>query len=191
MVQAAFSCHCGKVRGTLETNHGKDGNHVRCFCQSCRAGQLYCGGDDPETSGVALFQSTPDRLTFERGQDLLAVFSFGPRNILRWQAACCKAPLFTTLRTPKFALAALMIDRLEEPHIIGPERSRAFVPDGKGTHHEGKFALFGGTLWRALKARISGKWKATPFFDLSTGHPVAPVKLVSREERKALSAPLS
>jgi hypothetical protein len=34
------------------------------------------------------------------------------------------------------------------------------------------------------KARLSGRWRDTPFFDASTLEPVVPAEILSREERR-------
>ncbi len=57
---------------------------------------IHTGDPDPGDQGVTLFQTTPDKISFQQGQDRLAVFSCGLKNILRWQASCCNAALFTT-----------------------------------------------------------------------------------------------
>ena len=139
--------------------------------------------------GVPLFQSTPDKVSFESGAENLAAFSFGPTNVLRWQASCCGAGIFITLRKPKIAMATLLTERLTDTAPLGPEKSRAFIPVAGGkTKHEGTWALVVGAITRALAARISGRWKDTPFFDVESGTPVVPVTLVSHAERKAILA---
>ena len=187
MSDLPFSCRCGQVKGTLHDASPGSGNHVRCFCSSCRAAMIHTGDPDPGDQGVTLFQTTPDKISFQQGQDGLAVFSFGPQNILRWQASCCDAALFTTLRTPKVPLAALITNRLANTTAIGPVKSQAFVPQPDGTSkHQNKIALFGGVLWRSLIARLTGRWKATPFFDTATLRPVAPVTVLDQKTRADL-----
>jgi hypothetical protein len=182
-----FSCRCGQVKGTLHEAASNVGTHVRCFCSSCRAAMIYTGDPDPGDQGVTLFQTTPDKISFQQGQDQLAVFSFGPKNILRWRAACCNAALFTTLRSPKIPLAALITRRLADATAIGPVKSQAFVPQPDGTsQHQGKLALFGGVLWRGLIARLTGRWRNTPFFDIKTRTPTAPVTVLTKETRTNL-----
>lgn len=189
MMDVAFSCSCGEISGTVHKVAPNKGNHVRCFCASCRAGAVYCGAADPGDKGVTLFQTTPDKVTFDRGHDKLAVFSFGPRNLLRWRAGCCGDALFTSLRNPKFALLAIMTNRLQNTTAIGPVKSQAFVPTANGKHrHDGALAIFGGTGWRALKAFVTGRWKQTPLFDAETLEPVAKPVVVSKSDRKALLA---
>lgn len=85
---------------------------MRCYCSSCRAAALYTSGVDPEKSGVTLFQTTPDKISFQQGHSKLAVFSFTPRKLLRYRASCCGVQMFTMLPTPKFALAGIMTNLL-------------------------------------------------------------------------------
>lgn len=179
--QVPFSCRCGKIQGTLSDIGW--GNHARCFCQSCRAADIHTGDADPGGEGITVYQTTPDKISFQSGQDQLAVFSFGPKNLLRWQASCCGALLFNTLRNPKVSFAALRTNRIDDPTPLGPVASRGFIPadDGK-QRHEGILPLVLGMLWRALIGRITGRWKQTPFFDTETLKPVAEVKALPKGE---------
>ncbi|MGC1506512.1 MAG: DUF6151 family protein [Sulfitobacter sp.] len=181
MANVPFTCRCGKVQGTLH-NVGS-GNHARCFCQSCRAADIFTGETDPGADGVTLYQTTPDNITFDSGQDQLAVFSFGPKNLLRWQASCCGALMFNTLRAPKVPFAALRADRASNTADFGPVASRGFIPVEGGKHrHEGVGPLVFGMLWRAFIGRITGRWKQTPFFDIDTLQPVAEVQVLPKGE---------
>ncbi len=144
---------------------------------------IHTGDPDPGDQGVTLFQTTPDKISFQQGQDRLAVFSFGPKNILRWQASCCNAALFTTLRSPKIPLAALITQRMADATAIGPVKAQAFVLEPDSTRqHQGRMALFGGVLRRGLIARLTGRWKNTPFFDIKTRMPTAPVAVLPQEK---------
>ncbi|MCX7559182.1 DUF6151 family protein [Sulfitobacter sp. F26204] len=182
MADVPFTCRCGGVKGTLH-NVGW-GNHARCFCQSCRAADIHTGDPDPGDGGITVFQTTPDKITFETGQNKLVCFSFGPKNLLRWQAECCGALLFNTLRTPHVPFAALRTSRIPEPDRLGPVRSRGFIPDKNGRHrHEGMRHLVLGMIGRSLFARLTGRWKQTPFFDLGTSRPVAEVRVLPEGAR--------
>lgn len=160
---------------------------MRCYCSSCRAAACFTTGIDPEERGVTLFQTTPDKISFQQGHSKLAVFSFTPRKLLRYRASCCGVQMFTMLPTPKFALAGIMTNLLKDTSAIGPVASEAFIPRPDGsTKHSSVLKLFGGTIWRALVARVTGRWKQTPFFDIATGKPVAEVYVPSAEERAKL-----
>lgn len=181
MVDVPFTCRCGKLQGTLRDVGW--GNHARCFCQSCRAADIHTGAPDPGDDGITIYQTTPDKIRFQSGQDQLTVFSFGPKNLLRWQASCCGALMFNTLRAPKMPFAALRTDRINDPAMLGPVASRGFIPVDGGKHrHEGIGALVAGMLWRAFIGRITGRWKQTPFFDTDTLQPVAEVQVLPKGE---------
>lgn len=187
MTDVPFSCSCGEIKGTLHHVTPRNGNHVRCYCAACRAAVLYTTGEDVGTNGVDLYQTTPDKISFQQGRSNLGVFSFSPKKLLRFRAMCCGVQMFTMLPTPKFALAGVMTNLLEDKTAIGLVAMEAFVPQPDGsTKHSSTLRLYGGTMWRALVARISGRWKQTSFFDITTGKPVAEVYLLPKEERANL-----
>ncbi len=187
MTNVPFTCRCGSVKGTLhDVGYG---THARCFCQSCRAADIHTGAADPGKDGVTVYQTTPDRISFEVGQDQLAAFSFGPKNLLRWQAKCCGTLLFNTLRSPKVSFAALRANRITDTTPLGPIRARGFIPAANGKHrHEGIGPLVAGMLGRALLGRVTGRWKQTPFFDIATQQPVADVEVLPFGERDRILA---
>jgi hypothetical protein len=187
MADVPFSCECGDVKGTLHGASPSKGNHVRCYCNACRAAVLYTTGKDVGSNGVELFQTTPDKISFQKGQENLSAFSFNPTKLLRFRASCCGVPMFTMLPTPKFALAGMMTDLLDDKAAIGPVASEAFIPQSDGSaKHSSKLRLYGGTIWRALVARVTGRWKQTPFFDVATGKPVTEIYVPTAEERANL-----
>ncbi|WP_299415106.1 DUF6151 family protein [uncultured Sulfitobacter sp.] len=187
MTDVPFSCKCGEIKGTLHGASPTTGNHVRCYCAACRAAVLYTTGHDPEDRGVELYQTTPDKISFQHGRGNLAVFSFNPEKLLRYRASCCGVPMFTMLPTPKFAMAGMMTNLLADTSAIGPVAMEAFVPQPDGTSkHTSVVRLYGGTMWRALIARITGRWKQTSFFDITTCKPVSEVYVPTAQEREKL-----
>ena len=188
MAEVTFSCACGQLNGTLSGAEPSGGNHCRCLCDSCRAGAVYCNTPALAEGGLALFLTTPDRIRITSGQDQLGPFAFGPKNIIRWQAKCCGVQLFSTPANPKTPMTSISTARLSDPNVIGPVRSRAFVPQPNGkTKHE-NIPAFVGTVARVLLARFTGRWKKTPFFDTVTLEPSAPVTLISKEDKRDLLA---
>lgn len=186
MSGGGFACSCGALAGEIDPLSPSAGTHVECFCDSCRATNVYLGQPDPRPGGVDLFQITPDMIRITKGGENLAALQLTPKGPLRWYAACCNAPLFNTLRTANLPFATLMVERLEDPARVGPVRVQSFVrgKDGKQTH-KGAALMVWRLLTRMGAARLSGRWKETPFFDIGTGKPVAEPKLLSREERAA------
>lgn len=187
MTDVPFSCPCGEIKGTLHDASPQNGNHVRCYCNDCRAAILYTTGKDVGAQGVELYQTTPDKISFQQGRGNLGVFSFSPKKMLRFRAACCGVQMFTMLPTPKFALAGVMTNLLSDKTAIGPVAMEAFIPQPDGSSkHSSALRLYGGTMWRALVARITGRWKQTSFFDIKTGKPVAAVYVPTEAERANL-----
>ncbi len=187
MAEVPFSCPCGKVAGTLADVSPRSGTHAVCYCASCRAGEIYSGGADPAPEPVDIYQTSPYLLTLAKGRDHLAVFSFGPKNLLRWKASCCGTAMFNTPRNPKMSFVGVRTSVIAQTAPLGPVVGKAFVPvPGKKPRHENLRAMLFDALARILGNRVSGRWKSNPLFDTDTGAPIHPVHVVSPQERAAL-----
>lgn len=187
MSTAAFSCNCGNIKGEVAHIPAK-GNHLLCYCESCRAGANYCGAGQDAGTPVDLYLTQPEHVTISDGLDRLAPFNFSPKGVIRWKAACCGVQMFSSQANPKIAFMSITTKLFETPDIVGPVMTKAFVPksDGK-TGHEGKGALAMLVL-RSLIARVTGRWRQSPLHNIESEGPIAPVTLVSREEKTALLA---
>tara|TARA_R110002094_G_scaffold817_2_gene4581 strand:- start:1069 stop:1656 length:588 start_codon:yes stop_codon:yes gene_type:complete len=182
-----FSCTCGMLKGTLRGASPRSGTHAECFCTDCRAAEIHLGQPDPAPNPVGIFQTTPDKIHIDAGNDQLAVFSFGDKNLLRWYASCCGAPLFNTMRSPKFAFVGVRTNRLDDTAPLGPIVGRGFVPViGGKPKHEGLPHLIWGMVSRVTGARLSGRWKQTPFFDTQTLTPTRDVQVLPKGTRASL-----
>jgi len=181
-----FSCRCGQIKGTLRGAAPSTGTHLECFCADCRAAEVYVG--QPDTPSVTLFQTSADRFDIEQGQDQLAVFSFGEKNLLRWHASCCGSIMFNTLRNPKMGFASIRVPLLADQDAIGPVITKAFIKtaSGKSKHH-GMARFVYGILLRMAAVRLSGSWKQTPFFNMATLTPVREVQVVAKEDRARIT----
>lgn len=187
-VDIPFACDCNTLRGTLVGVSPSNGSRVECFCADCRAAELYAGQPDPSPGAVQLYQTVPFRVRFDAGAEQLAPFSLSPKGPLRWQARCCGATMFLTARSPKLCFTSFRTDRLHDDTPLGPVIGQAFVPKANGKRgHTGLARFLWGFATRALGARLTGKWKNTPFFK-SDGTPVADVHVISKAERDALMA---
>lgn len=181
----AFSCKCGQITGTV-ANVPEGGNHLVCHCPSCRAGALHCGATLEPDEPVDLYLTPPHNVTLSTGADQLAPFAFSPRGILRWKAACCGVQMFSSQADPKVAFMSVRADRFADPQNLGPVATRAFVPKPNGkAGHKGKRAL-AALIFKAVSARLTGKWRLTPLYNAATRKPVAEVTLISKEEKAAL-----
>lgn len=181
-----FSCTCGQIQGHLPARPTHIGTHLACHCSDCRAAELYLNQPDPEPKPVGLFQTTPDAITLTQGAQNLALFRLSPRGPFRWYATCCKVPMFNTLAKPTLAFAALPVARLADPTSVGPVLAQVNMkqPDGKMTH-KGMGRVAWAIAKRMLAARLSGRWRNTPFFD-EHGAPVAQPTILSKDERAQL-----
>jgi hypothetical protein len=130
---------------------------------------------------VGIWQTTPDRITIEAGAEKLRLTRLSPRGLNRWVAGCCGTPVFNTLKGPALPFAGVLVDRLEDAAPLGPVIAHGFVQgaDGK-TRHAGGLTVGVRVVKRALRARLSGAWRQTPFFDLTTGEPVVEVEILPR-----------
>ncbi|KIC34509.1 DUF6151 family protein [Leisingera sp. ANG-S5] len=183
----AFSCNCGALRGEVAAQGIKTGTRVVCYCADCRANELYHGQPDPAPDPVDLFQLAPDTITITQGADHLKALRLGPRGPLRWFASCCGTPFANTLAKPGLPFAGMRSDLFQDKSALGKIRARAFIPaPGKQARTKGGGAMAWGILSRMITARLSGRWKETPFFDAETGKPVAEPQLISKTERAKL-----
>lgn len=189
-VSLAFSCACGEMTGELTPQALRAGTHVECFCADCRAAHLYLGQSDPRPGGIRLFQTTPNQIGFRSGASSLRLFRLGPNGLFRWYAGCCNVPFGNTLTRPGLPFLALMVDRLQDDEALGPVRVRSFVPvaPGKPARHDGAFLMVSRLAVQMARARLSGHWRKTPFFDVETGRPIADPVVLDPAARAALKA---
>jgi len=184
MTDLAFQCRCGALKGSVMGASPSVGTHAECFCASCRAAELYSGAPDPAPGPVGIFQTTPHRIELTSGQEHLAVFSFGEKNLLRWQASCCGSTLFNTPRNPKLSFVGIRTNLFADPTAIGPVVAQAFIAAAQGkTKHKGLLKVVGGALKRIAISRVTGRWKETPFFDPSTLEPTRAVTVLPKGTR--------
>lgn len=188
MADLPLSCECGQITGVLRDASPATGTHAQCYCSSCRAGEVYAGAPDPAPDPVQIFQTSPYLLDITGGAEHIRAFSFGPRNLLRWQAACCGCALFNTPRNPKMSFVGIRTNRLGATDALGPITGSAFMrlPNGK-TKHKGLRNLLVNAVVRIAKNRFSGRWQQNPLFD-GNGKAKSEITVISWAARKALLA---
>lgn len=181
-----FSCNCGELAGHITPEAQKSGLRLLCHCPDCRAAELYHGQPDP-SEGVDLFQLAPDGITITKGAEHLRLLRLSPKGLHRWYAGCCGTPFANTLAKPQLAFAGLRSDLFADKASLGKIKAQANIPQvGKPPRSQGMFPMVFGIFSRMLAARLSGRWRQTPFFDAATGQPVAEAKVLSKEERATL-----
>jgi hypothetical protein len=183
-----FSCTCGKVRGRMAPVSARSGAHIVCHCKDCSAAERFLGQPDPGSDGVDLFLTTPDTVKFDSGIELLGAIRLSPKGPLRWYATCCNATLFACSGNPGIPFLSAQVKRLDSPAAVGPVITQAFVPQPGGTpKHSGAGRMMMKLVPAMGAARLSGRWRQNPFFDMATRAPIAEPKLLSKEERRAAS----
>lgn len=175
-----IACACGTVRGTLDSPAWV--NHAVCYCESCQAFPARLGKADEvldARGGTDILQTSPSHVTLTQGREQLACLRITPGGPYRWYAACCNTPIGNTPANPKLSFVGLLHSCLGGPETLeqafGPPRMRFFTKEALGEPKpEGRIPV-GGMLrfaGRLLRARVSGEWRQTPFFD-ENGEPVA------------------
>ncbi len=164
-----------------------------CYCADCQAYLRHLGKADllDAAGGTDIFQTTPDRLRIETGADRLACVRLTPTGVLRWYADCCGAPIGNTAPTAKIPFVGLIIvgaPPATRDAAFGPPTAHVNVAGATGPapRERAGLGLLAGVLWRIAKARISGRWRRTPFFNVETDKPARPPRILTPDERAAL-----
>lgn len=188
-------CRCGSVAVKLQLPGRGAGTRVTCYCKDCQtAGRLF--GAEAEILGPAggtdIYQTTPDRLQILHGAEALRIIRLSPKGLLRWHAGCCDTPMFNTLERLALPFVGLVLrpdERAMADAALGPVTAHAFTasaPPGQGAPaRDVHVARTGGQLvLRMIAALLSGRAKLNPL-RASDGGPIAPVRVLTREERAA------
>lgn len=160
-----FSCRCGSLTGTLQNVRPTEGTHLICHCDSCCRGMQIHAIDANRRDGVALFQTTPDRIQIATGIDQLAVKQMTPKGPLRWYASCCSTPMFNTTGSRGFAFTGVLVHCLADTAPLGPVVGECYFERTENTPRHRHFPRL---VWRVIRraaiARLTGKWRENPFF---------------------------
>ena len=184
-----ISCRCGKVSGAVA--EPRTAFRAVCHCIDCRAYAVHLGSEravlDGE-GGTDIVATQARHVTFDSGSGQLACVSLSPKGLLRWYAPCCNTPIANTPRDWRLPYAGLVHTALAKP--LEPSFSRIQMhvnashltnkPPSRGWR--GTVALLG-LMRRLVGARLTGRYRTTPFFTYD-GKPVVDVRVLSREERE-------
>ncbi|MFC3615467.1 DUF6151 family protein [Lutimaribacter marinistellae] len=182
-----FSCTCGKVSGHMDEPALRGGFRISCHCPDCRAADRHLRGTSGRIDPIDIYQTSPDHVHIDSGADHLGLFRLGPKGLFRWYATCCGTPLFNTLASARLPFVGVLTENFETPDRLGPVRGQSFVPGPGGKpRNSGSGAMAWGIISRMLTARLSGRWRQTPFFDTESGKPRAEAQILSREQRAEL-----
>lgn len=190
-----LQCRCGTIKGSIE--HPYNANRAVCYCNDCQAFAHFLGRQDDvldERGGSDVIQVLPRLITLTAGVEALACMRLTPKGLLRWYAGCCQTPIGNTLATPKLSYIGLLHNCVEGAgesldSAFGPVRTWANTHSAKGDPKPVSRGLGSTVAWflrTALKARLNGDYKKTPFFRADTGLPIVTPRILSSAERAAL-----
>jgi len=187
-----LQCRCGTIKGSVATPRGAN-NRAICYCKDCQAFAYVLGRADDvldERGGSDVIQVLPKHVTFTQGADALACLRLTPKGLVRWYADCCRMPIGNTLATSQFSFVGLVHSCLgkENPSLtesFGPVRVWVYPESARGAPKPKASGMGTAVAWfigTALKARLNGDYKRTPFFRPETGALVATPRVLSSDE---------
>lgn len=207
-----LQCRCGTLKGLV--HDPRNVNHGVCYCRDCQAFAHLLGRAGEvldERGGTEVVQILPRNVVFTQGAEALACMRLTPEGLVRWYAGCCKTPIGSTLATPKLSFISLVHTCLEGTseasvprggdlpgsatggqsldEIFGPVRCWVNPGSAKGEpkpKETGRWRMLGWFFRTVLKARLNGDYRKTPFFDLATGRPVVPPRILSESEHEEI-----
>ena len=192
-------CRCGKLQGELDPT-GVAARAV-CYCKDCQAFARFLareGGPSDvldAAGGTEVAASLPGAVRFTGGLEHLGCMSLSPRGLYRWYATCCGTPVGNTPRDPKTAYVGLVraclaapaetLDRELGASHIAVETASALSPVQSTPARTAWAVVKIGTM--ILRARFGGGYRANPFFLPGSRSPLRQPRVLTRDERTALS----
>lgn len=192
----AIRCRCGQLRGEVAQPHGA--TRAVCYCRDCQAFAHFLGlpaGMLDEFGGTDIVATPPRFVSLIAGAEQLACMSLSPQGTLRWYAACCNTPIGNTPRDRKLAHVGLVHSCLEREGAsleqdFGPVRMRVSRKRVHGVPPKAPAVASTLALARYLArlawARVSGGYRANPFFD-AAGAPRVQPRVLTQQERASFT----
>lgn len=171
-------------------------NRGICYCKDCQAFACFLGGAErilDARGGTDIVQTSPRAVRITSGREHLACLRLTADGLLRWYAACCNTPLGNTPPSYRLSFVGLIHCCLGDPArsldaSFGPSSMRVHTGSAWGEPKPRTrgvalaIARLGGAM---LRARLSGAYRDTPFFD-PDGVPIAAPNVLSAEAHAAL-----
>lgn len=192
-----LKCACGKVRGQLRLDSRKNGVRIVCQCRDCQTFAHFLGRADliDPYGGVDIFQTTPERMSIAEGRELIQCMRLSDKGMMRFYAGCCRTPIANTMASAKLPFVGLSDAFMNHAprtrdQDLGPVASRVNVANAKALPPE-ESARANALLPILRTFRIMlGAWfmgrRSSPFFDQTTGLPVAAPTILTPGERERL-----
>lgn len=186
-------CRCRTVELHVTVPRPGAGTRLRCYCRDCQtAARLHEGGADvlAAAGGTDIWQTTPDRIEFIRGAECLEVIRLSPNGLFRWHAGCCGTLLINTLPNLALPFAGVVLRQsalAEAERCFGPVRGAAGTKDAvtgpSAPSQDRGIAAAGLAVVRRMLGAVLRR--APSPLRGSDGAPIAPVRVISLEARKA------
>lgn len=186
-MNSVFSCTCGATEWHVTAP--RTGTRLMCYCADCQTFARHLGADILGPAGGSdLLQISPAQVSFVRGAENLALLKLSPKGLSRWHTSCCNTPVCNTLKSAKLPFVSLFCASHQgEDRELGRVVAHANTVFGHGPHKPAKDRGLGRLVIsfakRILGDRMSGQWKATPFFAPPDWSPVAAPHVITKEER--------
>lgn len=170
---ATWTCKCGQVEAEIP----ETGNRLVCYCNSCRAFVERLGDTDrlDAAGGSDLLQLKPQDVRFRKGTEHLHWMRLTEKGPLRWYAACCNTPMANTLGTRALPFASFQVHDITPKDSLPPVRAHVHLKGATARVENPKRGMAGlviDLLLGVAKARLLGRWRDNPFFDVQ-GRPIA------------------
>jgi hypothetical protein len=186
-------CSYGKLRGLLRTTTLS--NRCVCYCTDCQAFARHLGAKSAldKQGGMEIIQVPAPNVTFIQGSENLACLRLTGTGMLRWYSTCCGTPIGNTPANWRIAFVGLIHTCLigEDQSLeaaFGPVTMRGNVKGATGEKAPAASGLFSGVakiLAMIAKARVSGSYRISPFFNPQTGASIATPTVLSLSELTA------
>jgi hypothetical protein len=185
-----LQCRCETLKGFVDDP--QNANRGICYCKDCQAFAHFLGRAreilDPQ-GGTDVIQVLPKNITLTQGLESLACMRLTEKGLLRWYTACCNTPVGNTLANYKISFIGLVHNCLETDGVslqesFGPVRAWVNTQGAKASPKPkqagaGRFASR--FITAALKARLNGSYKTTPFFR-QDGTPITTPRILTGTE---------
>jgi hypothetical protein len=189
-----LGCACGRLGG--EVDGSATFNRGSCYCKDCQAFAYFLGDAErvlDAHGGTDVVQTSPQAVRFTRGREHLACMRLTSAGLMRWYAACCNTPIGNTPSDYRLSFVGLIHCCLGDPErsldaSFGVSRMRVHTGSAWGEpkpHNRGLALAVVRLGAMMLRARLSGAYRDTPFFERA-GAPVVVPKILSAEARAAL-----
>ena len=188
-------CECGTFQGSIIntslTNRGI------CYCRDCQAFAYYLEKADlilDAQGGTDVIQTLPENVSLTAGLDALACMRLTPRGLLRWHTTCCHTPIGNTPATPGLPYIGVVhscLDREVASYdaVFGPVRACVNARSATGVTRPRNRGVIS-TVMRVgnwmLQSRLTGRYRQTPFFDITTRKPIRTPTILDEAEHVRL-----